>query len=131
MSETFDVRKCDKLFDQDRTLVAVIELSQASWLVGGMVPGLRRHPLKKLEPSKEKLLALLMRWHAEAHKAGHEIDRIALACESGRDGFWLVRWLQAQDIEAYVLHAASVAVSREHRRAKLTVRKPDFRPALG
>ena len=28
------------------------------------------------------------------------------------------RWLRAQGIEAYVIHAASVAVSREHRRAK-------------
>src|SRR5271157_2181958 len=36
----------------------------------------------------------------------------------GRDGFWLARWLRAQGIEAHVIHAASVAVSREHRRAK-------------
>lgn len=28
------------------------------------------------------------------------------------------RWLKARSIEAYVIHAASVAVSREHRRAK-------------
>ncbi len=118
MSETFDVRKSNKPFDQLHTLVAVIELSQASWLVGGMVPGLQRSPLKKLEPKKEKLLALLERWRGEALKAGHAITRIAVACESGRDGFWLVRWLRAQGIEAYVIHAASVAVSREHRRAK-------------
>ncbi len=118
MSEAFDVRKSDKPFDQTHTLVAVIELSQASWLVGGMVPGLKRSPLKKLEPKKEKLLELLVRWRDEALRAGHEIKRIAVACESGRDGFWLVRWLRAQGIEAYVIHAASVAVSREHRRAK-------------
>ncbi len=66
MSETFDVRKSDQPFDQSRSLVAVIELSQSSWLVGGTVPGLRRRPLKKLEPSKEKLLDLLMRWRDEA-----------------------------------------------------------------
>src|SRR5205823_4480371 len=34
------------------------------------------------------------------------------------DGFWLARWLKARGIEAYVIHAASIAVSREHRRAK-------------
>jgi transposase len=118
MSETFDVRRSDQPFDQSRSLVAVIELSQASWLVGGMVPGLKRRPLKKLEPEKEKLLALLVGWRDEALKAGHEIKRMAVACESGRDGFWLVRWLRAQGIEAYVIHAASVAVSRVHRRAK-------------
>ena len=37
---------------------------------------------------------------------------------SGRDGFWLARWLKARGIEAYVIHASSIAVSREHRRAK-------------
>jgi transposase len=30
----------------------------------------------------------------------------------------LARWLKARSIEAHVIHAASVAVSREHRRAK-------------
>ena len=40
------------------------------------------------------------------------------AFEAGRDGFWLARWLRARGIEAHVIHAASVAVAREHRRAK-------------
>jgi len=46
------------------------------------------------------------------------IARIALAFEAGRDGFWLARWLAGHGIEAHVIHASSVAVSREHRRAK-------------
>jgi len=46
------------------------------------------------------------------------IKRIAVAFEAGRDGFWLARWLMARDIEVHVIHASSVAVSREHRRAK-------------
>jgi transposase len=41
-----------------------------------------------------------------------------VAYEAERDGFWLARWLQAHDIETYVIHSTSVAVSREHRRAK-------------
>jgi transposase len=41
-----------------------------------------------------------------------------VAYEAGRDGFWLARWLRTRGIEAYVIHANSVAVSREHRRAK-------------
>jgi transposase len=41
-----------------------------------------------------------------------------VAFEAGRDGFWLARWLRSQDIEAHVIHPTSVAVSREHRRAK-------------
>jgi transposase len=44
--------------------------------------------------------------------------RVCVAFEAGRDGFWLARWLRARGIEAYVIHPSSVAVSREHRRAK-------------
>jgi len=38
--------------------------------------------------------------------------------EAGRDGFSLARWLRAHGIKAHVVHSSSVAVSREHRRAK-------------
>jgi transposase len=63
-------------------------------------------------------LKLLYRWREEAEKAGHRIKHIAVAFEAGRDGFWLARWLRVRDIEVYVIHASSVAVPREHRRAK-------------
>src|SRR5438874_5946441 len=79
---------------------------------------IERQPRKKLEPSAERLLGLLHRWRDEAVKAGRKITRIALAFEAGRDGFWLARWLRERGIEAHVIHPASVAVSREHRRAK-------------
>jgi transposase len=82
------------------------------------VPGVERQPLKKLGVDENALLKLLHRWRAEAEKAGHRIKRIAAAFEAGRDGFWLARWLRARDIEAHVIHASSVAVPREHRRAK-------------
>jgi transposase len=98
--------------------VAVIELSLNTWLVSGLVPGVKRQPLKKQTADPERLVALLHRWREEATKAGRAIDRIAVAFEAGRDGFWLARWLRARGIEAYVIHASSLAVSREHRRAK-------------
>src|SRR5258706_15943122 len=102
----------------DGTLIAVIEMSLSSWLVAGIVPGVERHPLKKLEADESALLKLLNRWREEAEKAGHRIEGIAVAFEAGRDGFWLARWLRARDIEAHIIHASSVAGSREHRRAK-------------
>jgi transposase len=105
-------------FDQNSTVVAVVELSLKTWLVAGLVPGVKRQPLKKQAADADELLALLERWRHEAIKAGHVIDRIAVAFEAGRDGFWLARWLRARGIEAYVIHASSIAVSREHRRAK-------------
>ena len=104
--------------DIHHTLIAVIEMSQSSWLVAGMVPGVERQPLKKLCADESALLKLLHRWRDEATKAGRKIERIAVAFEAGRDGFWLARWLRARDIEAHIIHASSVAVPREHRRAK-------------
>src|SRR5215510_13071505 len=104
--------------DPDGTLIAVIELSLSSWLVAGIVPGVERQPLKKLAVDKSALLKLLHRWREEAAKAGHRIKRVAVAFEAGRDGFWLARWLSARDIEVHVIHASSVAVSREHRRVR-------------
>lgn len=113
-----DLSQSHVVLDQDSTLIAVIELSLSSWLVAGLVPGLKRHPQKKLGPDAEALLAVLCRWQAEARKAGHVIERIAVAYEAGRDGFWLARWLSARGVEAHVIHPTSIPVSREHRRAK-------------
>jgi transposase len=104
--------------DLDHTLIAVVELSLSSWLVAGIVPGVERQPLKKLKTDESALLELLHRWRAEAVRAGHAITRIAVAFEAGRDGFWLARWLRGHGVEAHVIHASSIAVSREHRRAK-------------
>ena len=113
-----DLSRSLTALDMDHTLIAVIELSLSSWLVAGVVPGVERQPLKKLKTDENALLELLHRWRAEAVRAGRAITRIAVAFEAGRDGFWLARWLRAHDIEAHVIHASSIAVSREHRRAK-------------
>jgi transposase len=118
MSQISDLSRSLAAFDQNTALTVVVELSEASWLVAGLVPGLDRQPLKKQEPNPVALLRLLERWRAEAVTAGRTIERIALAFEAGRDGFWLARWLQARGIEVHVIHSTSVAVSREHRRAK-------------
>ena len=113
-----DLSRSLTTLDMHSTLIAVVEMSLSSWLVAGLVSGVERQPLKKLKTDERTLLALLHRWRAEAEKAGYKITRIAVAYEAGRDGFWLARWLMAQGIDAHVIHASSVAVSREHRRAK-------------
>ena len=113
-----DLSRSPTALNVNETLIAVVELSQKTWLVAGIIPGIERQPLKKLEPCEEALLGLLDRWRREAEKAGQKIKRITVAFEAGRDGFWLARWLGARGIEAHVIHASSVAVPREHRRAK-------------
>ena len=118
MAQVNDLSRSLTAFDPISTLVVVVEMSKASWLVSGAVPGVERQPLKKLAPDAPALLRLIERWRSEAVRAGRPISRIALAYEAGRDGFWLARWLIARGIEAHVIHSASVAVSRERKRAK-------------
>ena len=105
-------------FEQISTLVIVVELSQSSWLAAGVVPGIERRPLKKLDPDPTALLHVVEGWRDRATKAGRAITRTVLAFESGRDGFWLARWLRVRGVETFVMHSTSVAVSREPRRAK-------------
>ena len=108
MPQPNDLSRSLVALDQNTTIIAVVELSQSSWLIGGIVPSIERQPHKKLEPSPERLLAVLHRWRDEAVRAGRKITRIALAFEAGRDGFWLARWLRARGVEAHVIHPSSV-----------------------
>src|SRR5205814_8132783 len=87
MPQPNDLSRSLVALDQNSTIIAVVELSQSSWLVGGVLPGIERQPCKKLEPSPERLLALLHRWRDEAVRAGRTVTRIAVAFEAGRDGF--------------------------------------------
>lgn len=113
-----DLSRSVVAFEHSTTLVVVVEMGAKSWLVAGTVPGVERQPLKKLEPDAPAVLRLIERWRGEAIKAGQTINRVVLAYEAGRDGFWLARWLIAHGIEVHIIHSASVAVSRERKRAK-------------
>jgi transposase len=118
MSKPYDLSKPLVALDHDSTLVCVIEMSGSSWLVAATVPGIDRRPLQKLPVNPARLLEQIERWRKEAARAGRTITRTVVAYESGRDGFWLARLLRGHGIEAHVIHASSVAVSREQRRAK-------------
>ena len=91
MSQVDDLSRSLTAFDQDSTLIAVIEMSLTSWLVAGIVPGVSRAPLKKLAADEGGVVRLLDRWRDEATKAGRHIARVVAAFEAGRDGFWLAR----------------------------------------
>ena len=59
MPQPNDLSRSLVALDQNSTIIAVVEMSQSSWLVGGILPGIERQPRKKLEPSPERLLAVL------------------------------------------------------------------------
>jgi transposase len=62
MPQPNDLSKSLVALDQNSTIIAVVELSQSSWLVAGVLPGIERQPCKKLEANSERLLAALHRW---------------------------------------------------------------------
>jgi transposase len=113
-----DLNQSYAAFEQATTIACVVELSSKSWLAAGTVPGVKRQPRKNLLTNPYELQTQIGRWRAEAEKAGHAIKRIVVAFEAGRDGAWLARWLRERGIEAYVIHAASIPVPREHKRPK-------------
>jgi transposase len=94
MPQPNDLSRSLAALDENSTLIAVIEMSQSSWLVAAIIPGVERQPTKKLTPDEGALLRLLHRWRGEAEKSGRNIERIAVAYEAERDGFWLARWLR-------------------------------------
>ncbi|WP_284201080.1 IS110 family transposase, partial [Sinorhizobium fredii] len=118
MLQQRDIGRSTAAFAPDETLVVVVEMSRSTWLIAGLLPGVNRRPLKKLKPDENVLMRLLEGWRQEALAAGRTIARVVVAYEAGRDGFWLARWLRAHGIEAHVIHATSVTVSRDRRRAK-------------
>src|SRR3954449_4652862 len=79
MPQANDLSRCLLTLEQDSTLIAVVEMSQASWLVAGIVPAVERQPLKKIEPEGEALLRLLRRCRDEPARAGRAVTRVAVA----------------------------------------------------
>jgi transposase len=57
MPQPNDLSRSLVALKQDTTLIAVIEMSQSSGLVAGIVPGVERQPLKKLAVDQEALPA--------------------------------------------------------------------------
>ena len=52
--QTYDLNRSRAAFDMDGTLIAVVELSESSWLVHAMLPGIERRPMKKLGSVSKK-----------------------------------------------------------------------------
>jgi hypothetical protein len=54
MSKRNDLSKSLVALNQDATLIAVVEMGQASWLVAGIVPGLDRLSLEEDRPGPRR-----------------------------------------------------------------------------
>ena len=97
-----------------------LELSKSTWLVTSLSPSTKKMS-RHCVPGGDMpaLLACLdaLRDKAEARE-GQRYPVIAIQ-EAGLDGFWIHRALASEDwVTSHVVDAASIAVSRRHRRAK-------------
>ena len=98
-------------------LYLAFELSNAKWKLGFTI-GLGQKPRERtidagdLFALQEEIRLAKKRFHLP------EDARVLSCYEAGRDGFWLHRYLVAQDIENLVVDAASIEVPRRARRAK-------------
>jgi hypothetical protein len=68
MQKLNDLSQSLTALEPEGTVIAVIEMSLSSWLVTGIVPGVKRQPLKKLAVDESALLKLLHRWREGAEK---------------------------------------------------------------
>jgi transposase len=97
-----------------------LELSKSTWLVTSLSPGsekISRHSVRGGEVSA--LLDCLQALREKTRAREGNLYPIIVIQEAGLDGFWIHRALDAQDwIASHVVDAASIAVSRRHRRAK-------------
>ena len=96
-----------------------LELSQATWLVTALIPGVDKMS-KHTTPGGDgvALIELLDRLRAKIDPRSPRSVRVIAVEEAGLDGFWVHRLLEANGVESHVVDAASIAVPRRRRRAK-------------
>ena len=99
------------------TLLLAFELGERSWKLGfttgmGQRPRIRVISAGAVDRVVEEVARAKNRLKLPA-------ETPVVSCyEAGRDGFWLHRWLLAQDVTNHVVDSSSIEVNRRARRAK-------------
>ena len=103
----------------DPRCYVALELSQAKWLVGALLPGRAKIILHTVRGGDAAgLVEVLDKVSARAsNEAGTQVP-LSVCYEIGYDGFWLARYLIDRGIDTHVLDSSSFRVSRRGRRAK-------------
>ena len=97
-----------------------LELSRSTWLITSLSPA-GGEKMSKHSVSAGDIGALLARFSLLQQKTFARTGKsfpIIVIQEAGLDGFWIHRVLLSEQIESYVVDAASIATSRRRRRAK-------------
>lgn len=97
-----------------------LELSKSTWLVTSLAPGSDKMSRRTIVGGDvDGLFACFAQFRAKALERQGKLYPLAVIQEAGLDGFWIHRVLSRESwIASHVVDAASIAVSRRHRRAK-------------
>jgi transposase len=97
-----------------------LELSKSTWLVTSLSPGIEKMSRHSVPGGDmPALFACLDALRDKAEAREGQRYRVIAIQEAGLDGFWIHRALASEDwVTSHVVDAASIAVSRRHRRAK-------------
>jgi transposase len=97
-----------------------LELSKSTWLATSLLPGsgkMSRHSIPGGDIAGLFTVFTDLRNRVQTRLG--KFCPLVVIQEAGLDGFWIHRVLDREDwIESHVVDAASIAVSRRHRRAK-------------
>jgi len=98
-------------------LYLAFELSNSTWKLGFTIGPAQRPRERNISARDLKALE----WEIEQAKERFELasDTTVVSCyEAGRDGFWLHRYLDSNDVRNMVVDSSSIEVNRRKRRAK-------------
>jgi transposase len=102
---------------QGPTLYLAFELGNTDWILGFTI-GLGQAPRQRTIKAGD-LIGLEREIERAKKRFGLPQEVRVLSCyEAGRDGFWLHRYLDSQEVENLVVDSASIEVNRRAKRAK-------------
>ena len=105
--------------DQGEAIFAALELSKSKWLMALQSPISDKISLHRIDGrDTDRLVALIQRSKDRAEKKLNRPVSVVSCYEAGYDGFWLHRFLEANDVRNHVIDPASIHVDRRARRAK-------------
>ena len=107
----------DEYNENQQALLMAFELGASKWVLGFSI-GLGQKPRKRTMDAGN-LNTLQQEIKAAKERFGLSENAAVKSCyESGRDGFWLHRYLQTVGVENVVIDSSSIEVNRRRRRAK-------------
>ena len=118
MQKPNDLNQSRSVLKQDSTLIAVIEMSLSSWLAAGIVPGVERLPCRSLRSTRARCRSYSIAGVRKRRKQNAGSNALPSPLRpAGTVSGWRAGLEHAASRPTLSTHP-SVAVSREHRRAK-------------